>query len=262
MTGSFRFLCAGASHVGLVRSINEDAWAALPESGLWVVADGMGGHARGDVASRMVVDALRALAVPEDARTLRRAVEEALGAVNGQLQAMSAGGEICGATVVALLAHGRHFLVLWAGDSRAYRLGAGGLACLTRDHSLVQELVERGELDAGEARHHPLGNRITRAVGAAGELVLDAVQGELAAGDVFVLCSDGLTKHLDDAEIGAGLAAATPDEAAAALIERTLARGAGDNVTVLVLAVADGPAADDAADERTALDRTYPPRQG
>jgi serine/threonine protein phosphatase PrpC len=254
VSGPFAFTSAGASHVGRVRTINEDAWAALPERGIWAVADGMGGHSRGDVAARMVVDALTALPPAEDARTLRRSVEEAIHAVNAQLRRHNAAGEISGATVVVLLAHGRHFAILWAGDSRAYRNGGAGLTCLTRDHSLVQELIDRGELSAQEARHHPLGNRITRAVGAAADLVLDAVQGELVPGDVFVLCSDGLTKHLDDVEIAAAIDGAPPARGASTLIERTLERGASDNVTAVVVAIGVADAV-----ERTGVARASGP---
>jgi serine/threonine protein phosphatase PrpC len=235
MNSRFSFASAGASHLGHVRSVNEDAWVARPDLGLWAVADGMGGHHRGDWASGMVAEALAELPPPGDARGLRQAVEEAIGGINGRLRREVGPGEVCGTTVVALLVHGRHFAVLWAGDSRVYRAADGGLACLTRDHSLVQEMVDRGEITAEAMRGHPLGNHITRAVGADDELVLDAVQGEITPGDTFLLCSDGLTKHLDDDEIAALIDRASPEGTARALLATALDRGGSDNVTVLVV---------------------------
>lgn len=230
----------GLSHVGRVRQLNEDAWLARPDLGLWAVADGMGGHSRGDLASRTVVESLGRLALATDARSHLRAVEDALGWAHAELHRRASGtGDLCGSTAVVLLAFGRHYAVVWAGDSRAYRLRAGRLERLTRDHSAVEEMVGHGLLTPAEARVHPFRNRITRAVGIEGPLALDRHQGELAPGDVLLLCSDGLTGHLDDDEI-AGMIAGRPLETAAqALIEATLADGATDNVTV-VLAVASG----------------------
>jgi serine/threonine protein phosphatase PrpC len=248
---TFTFDCAGASHVGLARKINEDAWLARPDLGLWVVADGMGGHERGDLASRMVVEALAQLPLPADARTLREDVETALVAVNGRLQAMAGPNGVIGTTIVLLLIHGRHFAVLWAGDSRAYRR-RDGLEQLTRDHSLVQDLIDRGELAPELAERHPLRNVVGRAIGADAELALEAVQGELQAGDLFLLCSDGLTKHLDGPAL-AGLLDGDPTATSARrLIEATLAAGASDNVTVLLVHVTGEPALDD--------EKTHPPQ--
>jgi serine/threonine protein phosphatase PrpC len=245
---AFAFTSAGQTHVGRVRTVNEDAFLERPSLGLWAVADGMGGHRRGDVASRMIVSALADLPVPGDARTLRRSVESAISEVNDRLRADSADGSISGSTVVLLLVHARHFAVLWAGDSRVYRLAADGLELLTHDHSVVQELVDRGEISPAAARHHPLGNQITRAVGAAPDLVLDAVQGELRSEDRFLLCSDGLTRHLTDEDIRQALEGSDPDAAVRQLIEATLDRGGTDNVTAIVVMVGG------------AEERTFPPR--
>lgn len=227
---------AGTSHVGLRRQVNEDAWMARPEAGLFAVADGMGGHQRGDVASRMVVEALAQLGPAPDARTMRESVETALAEVNRHLMP-EAGGDISGSTVAVLLISGRHYAVLWAGDSRVYRARGGGFEQLTHDHSAVQELVDRGEVTPEEARGHRLANRITRAVGAARELVLEGAQGELQPGDAFLLCSDGLTRHVEDVEIGAALGTLPPRDAAEQLQALTLARGAADNVTVVSVCV-------------------------
>src|SRR3954452_3216216 len=121
MTALWTIESAGASHVGLKRRLNEDAWMARPETGLFAVADGMGGHQLGDVASRRVVEALAQLEPAPDARTMRERVEMALAAVNRSLQP-EVGADISGSTVVVLLVCGRHFAVLWAGDSRIYRV--------------------------------------------------------------------------------------------------------------------------------------------
>ena len=179
MTDLWSVECAGVSHPGHVRPNNEDAWLARPETGLFAVADGMGGHRDGEVASRMVIDALAALPPSPDARTMRDRVETALADVNRNLRA-TARQDICGSTVVVLLLCGRHFAVLWAGDSRAYRAGPDGFARVTRDHSLVQELVESGTLSPEAARHDRQSNQITRAVGAAPELMLEGTQGAVS----------------------------------------------------------------------------------
>ncbi len=254
MTELWSVECAGISHVGQVRRVNEDAWLARPEAGLYAVADGMGGHQKGDVASRMVVDALAGLPPAPDARTMRESVEAALAAVNLSLRPAD-GRVVSGSTVVVLLLCGRHFAVLWAGDSRLYRAGPDGFVQVTRDHSLAQELVDSGELAQEGARGHPMSNRITRAVGAAEDLLLDGTQGELKPGDAFLLCSDGLTRHVEDAEIRAALEGMSPQAAADHLLDTTLARGGADNVTAVVLglqpaeaaAAADTPAADPVA---------------
>lgn len=229
---------AGRTHPGLVRKANEDDWVARPEIGLWAVADGMGGHERGDVASAAIIAALARLEASANARAHLRAVEAALQAAHAEIQALAAQtGATCGSTVAALLAFDRHYAVLWAGDSRVYRLRAGCLEQLTRDHSLVQMMVDSGELAPEAASVHPWRNRITRALGMPGPLELDGAQGELLAGDLFLLCTDGLTGHLPDAALMAHLAA-DPDRAADALIQATLAAGATDNVTAIVVAAA------------------------
>jgi serine/threonine protein phosphatase PrpC len=240
MTGAIAFRSAGLSHVGLVRDHNEDAWLARPEIGLWAVADGLGGHARGEAASAAIVAALARLPAPPDAPAHLRAVEAALAAAHAEIQALAAGeADICASTVAALVAHDRYYAVLWAGDSRVYRLRAGRLERLTRDHSLVQELVDGGRLAPAEADGHPMRNRITRALGLPGPLGLDRAQGELADGDVFLLCTDGLTGLVDEATTLRLLGAEGEDRGAQALIAAALEAGGDDNVTV-VLVRADG----------------------
>jgi serine/threonine protein phosphatase PrpC len=140
-----------------------------------------------------------------------------------------------GSTVVLIAADERSFSCLWAGDSRAYLARAGVLTQLTRDHSLVQQLVDSGDLDSSTAVNHPNANIITRAVGAADELVIDSAEGEVQAGDVFLLASDGLTRLLGDAEILQELEARDLEAAADRLIDTCLDRKAPDNVTFIIV---------------------------
>jgi serine/threonine protein phosphatase PrpC len=246
MTSGVQLQSTVRTHVGHVRELNEDSCLARPDLGIWAVADGMGGHDRGERASALIVGELGRVRRPNDARELLRAVEEALASCNMTLLERARDGEVSGSTVVALLVFDQNFAVIWAGDSRLYRLRDGHLAQLTRDHSYVQELVERGELAPEQARAHPLASRITRAIGADLPLQLDVVDGRLEPDDVFLLCSDGLTGMIDDAAIMAILTEAEPHAAADRLIEAALAAGGYDNVSAIV--VRNAPALDD---ERT-----------
>jgi serine/threonine protein phosphatase PrpC len=235
MTGPYR--TALRTHVGHVRKLNEDSAVALPERGLWAVADGMGGHERGDHASQCVKARLEGLPPTTGGQELLRAVQASLASCHHDLvvEAAAQGGGLCGTTVVVLLATDAHFACLWAGDSRLYRLRAGRFEQLTCDHSLVQELIDQGQLTPAAARIHPWRNRITRAVGIGERLELDALQDRLLPGDRFLLCTDGLTGELEDEEIAAVLAGMAPDAAADRLLELALGRGAKDNVTLVVV---------------------------
>ncbi|WP_203073908.1 PP2C family protein-serine/threonine phosphatase [Falsiroseomonas ponticola] len=223
------------THPGTVRPRNEDAFVDRGDIGLWAVADGAGGHGAGDVASAAVAEALRDLPPGLSAAELLAQVRLRVGAVHADLQARAAAagpGRVIATTLVLLLARGGHFACLWAGDSRAYLLRDGALQRLTRDHSLVQDLVDGGVIDEAEAEGHPQANVITRAVGGHGTLELDKVSARFAAGDLFLLCSDGVFKAVPEAEIGTMLAAG---QGAGAVIEAALARGARDNVTAVVV---------------------------
>lgn len=232
------FECASRSHVGLRRKINEDSMLALPERGLWAVADGMGGHDAGEVASSRVVEALRQLPAFEDPDRLVEHAVVALERVNRELIVLAASGDgqrKIGTTVVGLAIAGGQMRCFWAGDSRAYRLRDGVITQLSRDHSLVQELVDAGMLDELGMQDHPSSNLITRAVGVAEDLRVDTVNGDVKAGDLFLLASDGLTRVVEDAELAAELTAAAPDSAADRLVELVLSRGAPDNVTLIIV---------------------------
>ena len=237
MTG---YLTAMRTDPGKVRPLNEDSAVALPERGVWAVADGMGGHERGDVASRLVTDRLARLPPTANGQELLRAVRSTLADCHRELREQAA-GSLCGCTVVVLLAVDAHFACLWAGDSRLYRLRAGRLNQLTRDHSLVQELIDQGQLTPEAARTHPWRNRITRAVGIGDRLELDAMQDRLLPGDRFLLCTDGLTGELEDTDIASTLASAAPEPAANALIALALERGGRDNITFVIVEPEDDP---------------------
>jgi serine/threonine protein phosphatase PrpC len=237
---SFTIRSAAASHVGKVRKVNEDSCLDRPDLGLWVVADGMGGHDAGDVASRLVVETLGTVAMPTDAGSFIAEVRARLNEANGRLIAEAeqrGDGALIGSTVVAMLCFGAFFACLWAGDSRLYRLRDGRFEQLTRDHSQVQEMVDAGILAPGAAEHHPMANVVTRAVGASAELALDKLTDRLATDDVFLLCSDGLSKMVGDAEIAAILAQTPIDAAPEALVAAALAQGGRDNVTAVTVRV-------------------------
>jgi protein phosphatase/serine/threonine-protein phosphatase Stp1 len=238
----YGFASAATSHVGSVRKHNEDSWLDRGDIGLWVVADGMGGHQAGDVASRMIVESLGRLGAPADAVRFLQDVRTILGETNDRLleEANRRGhGTVIGSTVVCLLAHGSHFACLWAGDSRLYRFRDGVLEQISRDHSQVQDMVDAGMLTAEEAESHPLANVITRAVGTQPDLVLDKVSDRLAANDIFLLCSDGLSKMVPDREVAAVLSVEPVGRIPDALIRLALAHGGKDNVTVIAVQVED-----------------------
>jgi serine/threonine protein phosphatase PrpC len=229
---------AARSHVGLVRKLNEDAILSRPDIALWAVADGMGGHAKGDFASAAVMEALAGVDPGLDAERIAQKARAALIAANEALvahgQSLSPPKTV-GATVVALALDGRRFACVWAGDSRAYRLRDGALAQLTRDHTLVQQLSDRGLIDPSEAGDHPDGHVVTRAIGASARIEVDSVHGTLADGDVFLLCSDGLSRQLDAGELLEGLQTKDLEPAADGLLRSALDRGAPDNVSFIIV---------------------------
>jgi serine/threonine protein phosphatase Stp1 len=234
------FKCVSRSDVGLRRKVNEDSVMVRTERGLWAVADGMGGHEAGDVASAKVTDALQALPIVYSLDELTEAAITALKAVNGELieLARSVDSErTIGSTVVGLAIADDEFRCFWAGDSRAYRVRGGKIERVSRDHSLVQDLVDAGMLSAEDAEGHPNANVITRAVGVVAELKVEAVSGDVRPGDQFLLASDGLTRLVEDHEIAEELASNSLDGAADALLEMVLSRGAPDNVSIVITEV-------------------------
>jgi serine/threonine protein phosphatase PrpC len=236
-----RVECASRTDVGLKRKVNEDSLLAAPERSLWVVADGMGGHEAGEVASAMVVEALGRLAPSEDLDHLADEAVASLRHVNGELIDLARARDLdrtIGTTVVGLALAGESYRCFWAGDSRAYLLRDGMIRRLTRDHSLVQTLVDSGMIKPEEADRHENSNVITRAVGVSETLEVDIVSGDARPGDRFMLASDGLTRVVDDQEIAAELERGSPADAAERLVQTVLARGAPDNVTIVILRLA------------------------
>jgi type VI secretion system ImpM family protein len=227
----------GVTHVGTVRSRNEDAFVDRGDIGLWAVADGAGGHGDGNLASSAVAAALSGMPAGLAAAEVLAQVRLRLAGAHAELQRLAAeraNGDVIVTTVVVLMARGDHFACLWAGDSRAYLLRAGTLCQMTHDHSLVQELVAAGALAPQDAESHPQANVITRAVGSEEPLQLDKVAGTLLPGDAILLCTDGLFKALREPEIAGVLAAGgEPEE----LLDMALKAGARDNVTIVVVKV-------------------------
>lgn len=230
---------AGRTDVGTVREVNEDNYIIRANLCLWAVADGMGGHARGDYASQTVVDFLGHVRPWSHPRQLMHDVVARLEDANTNLQAAAAadGSAAIGSTAICLLALDTQGLVVWAGDSRAYRVRHGQIEQLSKDHSVVEDLVDAGVLAREDAEDHPHAHVLTRAIGATAALELDFETFQIAAGDTFILCSDGLTRMVTDAEIR-DVMNAEPDLNAACdwLINLALERGASDNVTVVTVA--------------------------
>lgn len=233
-----------ASHVGAVRALNEDS--CLAGAHVAVVADGMGGHARGDVASRLAIDAFRPLAertdlAPDD---VRRAMSAANAALLDDARAHpERDGMGTTVTGIALVDHfgSPHWLVFNVGDSRVYRLDDRGVRLLTHDHSEVQELVDAGRLTDAQARVHPLRNIVTRSLGTDPAPEMDSWLFPPHPGDTFLLCSDGLTNELDDdgiLDLWRNRTSASPATAADTLVEAAVSAGGRDNVTVVVVRMA------------------------
>ena len=234
------FECVSKTDVGLRRKVNEDSLLVRTERGLWAVADGMGGHDAGDVASAKVTESLLELPEADDLDQLVESAVAALKKVNRDLILLAgerATEKSIGSTVVGLAIADGQFRCFWAGDSRGYRIRDGHIVQLTRDHSLVQDLVDSGMLQPDEAVDHPNSNIITRAVGVADELRVDTVSGDVQRGDQFFLATDGVTRLVSDAELAVELSSSPPAFAARKLIETVLARGAPDNASLIITKV-------------------------
>ncbi|MFN4101539.1 MAG: PP2C family protein-serine/threonine phosphatase [Pararhodobacter sp.] len=234
---SYRFETGSVSHVGRVREHNEDRLLAAPDIGLWLVADGMGGHFGGDVAAEAIVEQAATVSRTATAPDLMARFVDRMARANDAIREHSARNQdaMIGATIAGLLVHGNGFAAVWCGDSRVYLMRDGALVQLTRDHTEVQELLDAGAITEDQARSWPRRNVITRAVGVGDEVALESVDGQLQDRDCFVLCSDGLTGHLEDPEIAAMIRGLPAQRASDALVAETLARGAQDNVTVVVV---------------------------
>jgi serine/threonine protein phosphatase PrpC len=226
-----RFESAAATDVGRERTDNQDAYVERGSEGFWLVADGMGGHQAGGLASQLVVQCATSADMSGELAAMAHSAAKAFESANGQLrrQAMTEPGFDAGSTVVALCLRDREGIVQWAGDSRLYRLQDGHLTQLTRDHTVAND----PNAHATEADAHV----ITRAVGGADVLELDRMRFEVRPGDRFLLCSDGLYSDLTVAEIEGAMAAPNCAAAATGLISMALARGGHDNATAVAVFV-------------------------
>jgi protein phosphatase len=249
-----KVVCEARSDVGRKRKGNEDALFLNPEQHLYVVADGMGGHAAGEVASRVAVDAINEFvtltggneeitwpfgldeSISYEGNRLKTAIRHANRRV---LEATRESAEYEGmaTTVAAVLVDGDTAHLAHVGDSRIYLWSGGEISQLTDDHSWVNEQIQSGVISAEQARSHPLRNVVTRALGGRSDLLVDVQQRRMLAGDVLLLCSDGLTTMIGDDDIARILAEATGDvaRAATALVDEANERGGEDNITVVVL---------------------------
>jgi protein phosphatase len=229
---------AGVTNPGRVRTHNEDAFLDAPDKHLWVVADGMGGHSAGDVASAMIVERMGKLEPAEDMADFVDRVDSTLSAVNEDLRkhAQERNVALIGATVVAMLGGKDFAAITWAGDSRVYRFQGGKLERLSRDHSTAQELMDTGQFSAAQLAGKQQGNTITRAVGGEPKLYLDWMVAGFEAGTQFLLCSDGLTKEVPEPKIEEAFKKnLPPKQLAESLVEAAIAAGGRDNVTVVVV---------------------------
>lgn len=261
-----RARACGLSDVGVLRSHNEDCFEIDPEHQMFVVADGMGGHSHGEIASRIAVQAIREYVARSNAADDRgdTPLDAAAGTRMGRLKqairlahdrvlkAIRQDGSLhgMGTTVVGLLLDGDRASIAHVGDSRAYRLRSGRLELLTQDHTWVNEQVVAGFLSEEQARVHPLKNVVTRALGGDADVEVDVRDWPVEPGDLFLLCSDGLTTMLSDAEILERLRSASRlEEACGRLVRDANARGGFDNVSVVLLRVESDPEAQESDDE-------------
>jgi serine/threonine protein phosphatase PrpC len=224
------------THTGMVRERNEDSCLVRTDIGLWAVADGMGGHEAGDLASQILVKSLDGIGEPASSADLLEQCEDRVFLANREIMVLSRArnGAVIGTTVAILLIREEYYACVWAGDSRVYLIKDGAIRQVSHDHTEVEQLVAEGKLSREDAKDLP-NNVITRAVGVAEDVELEVVTGPVDSGDIFVVCSDGLTKHLDDDEILQHVTARNAQAACDTMLAQALERGGLDNVTVVVI---------------------------
>lgn len=236
MTEKFR--SGHATHVGNVRDHNEDSYLVRPDLGLWIVADGMGGHESGEVASAMTVEVVNQLV--QAGKSLKESLVSAHRAVMGAADSDPRKTGM-GSTVVVLRVTGNRYEIAWVGDSRVYLWSLKhGFKQLTHDHSYVQLLVDNELIRPEEARYHPMSHVVNQAIGSSpdGSVTVDTREGVLEPGDRFLLCTDGLTNEVPDAGIAEVLQHEKDHQAAVdMLIDEALAAGGADNVTVVLVEI-------------------------
>lgn len=234
---------AKLTDIGLVRSLNEDSLCVLPEIGLFAVADGMGGHLAGEVASTTALQILQEELVKrlEEGENPRQAIINAVQVANRKIFELAGGNQQwagMGTTITACLKRGEDIYIAQVGDSRAYLLRESLIWQLTEDHSLVRELVRNGGLTEEQALHHPQRNVLTRSLGTAPSLNVDIYHQEVGPGDLLLLCTDGLTSYIMPDEIKQIIhTAANLDRAVRGLVDKALGAGGKDNITVILLEI-------------------------
>lgn len=232
---TWRWVSSGITHTGKRRRCNQDAILQLDEGGLWVVADGMGGHRDGALASRLVTERLAALPALGGLENRVEWMQQHLLALNHELHPPSAPATISGSTVVALLIQDAQGICAWAGDSRCYLWRSGMLHQLSRDHSLAQHLIDTGACSVEEAYRHRSAQALTRALGASSSFELQIIEFDLYPDDCLLLCSDGLYRELPASYLTTALASPSAQLAARRLAEGVLGGAARDNFSAIVV---------------------------
>lgn len=232
------WLSSAATHCGAIRNMNEDAFLNRNNDGLWVVADGMGGHEAGEVASEMISTCMGNSNIHQPLADVVDVLEDTLLEVHHKIRSYArthCEGRTMGSTVVSLFVRDSVGVCLWAGDSRLYRYRNNQLQSISEDHSQVNEMLSRGMITAEEAVNHPASNVITRAVGASETLYVDVTLVQLQPGDLYLLCSDGLYGAISEEAIAQHMACGDVDVITQTLIDASLQAGARDNVTVIAV---------------------------
>ena len=233
-----KFASTEMTHEGSVREVNEDSILSRADNGLWVVADGMGGYEAGDLASSMLVDALNEISFADNYSEDIDRIEQTVIDVNQMILDHSErvlDGRVFGSTVVIAFLQDTLGFVLWAGDSRLYRLRSNHLSRITKDHSQLQEMIDSNLLLPEEIDNYPDNNVITRAVGAEQNLMLDLMAFEIEEDDKYLLCSDGLYNAIDEKEIQDILNSGSIKLNTEHLIDAALKNGASDNVSFILI---------------------------
>ncbi|MEO0442527.1 MAG: protein phosphatase 2C domain-containing protein [Pseudomonadota bacterium] len=233
-TASIRSHSCGNTHKGWVRFVNEDAFLELSDARLWAVADGMGGHKRGDYASNAVIKALRRFSRKPKLLSSIEDLQNLLVEANEVCQKAFRARRI-GSTAALLFEFGGHCFFIWAGDSRIYRIRDGHLEQMTRDHSLAQEKFAKGELNQDEAQRHSSAHILTKAIGINRHLKLELRCSAVKPGDRYLLCSDGLYGEAQAADLKLHLSQQSQTEALDGLINVALERGGRDNITGIIV---------------------------
>ncbi|EDP65182.1 Protein serine/threonine phosphatase [alpha proteobacterium BAL199] len=238
---SYSWRSAALSHCGQRHQENQDSCLDRPDLGLWAVADGMGGHADGHIASRTLCRDLGRITAQNSLISLARAVDEAIAATNSELFHRGAAvrpSVVIGTTAAVLVAHSGYVMCVWCGDSRIHLIRDGEAFLLTRDHTPVQEMLDRGEIDRAAAKAHRASHMVSRAVGVTGVADIDRLAIEAQAGDRFMLCTDGISRHVAVDEL-ADFVDDDPEHTVRRIVDLAQARGATDDVTAIAVNLSD-----------------------